>query len=133
MILNLSLRAADAFPVVASLRERSDDRKYVCCSQAISTLGPPVPLSRQGLSTSWSSPAKRERRFWVVSDTRQPKVSPFLCFDATKFVLLCVFTLAEMICLNICSISRLKTAKVHFRLTLVAQKRRCLNSLLPNF
>ena len=32
-----SLRKADAFPVVASLpfrRERSDDRKCVCCSQA---------------------------------------------------------------------------------------------------
>ena len=31
-----SLRTADVFPVVASLfrRERSEDRKYVCCSQA---------------------------------------------------------------------------------------------------
>ena len=29
-----SLRIADAFPVVASRRERSDDRKCVCCSQA---------------------------------------------------------------------------------------------------
>ena len=33
-----SLRTADAFPVVATLppknRERSDDRKRVCCSQA---------------------------------------------------------------------------------------------------
>ena len=33
-----SLRTADVFPVVASLppknMERSDDRKYVCCSQA---------------------------------------------------------------------------------------------------
>ena len=37
MILKFaSLRTADAFPVVASLppRERSDDRKCVCCSQA---------------------------------------------------------------------------------------------------
>ena len=41
--LEFSLRTADAFPVVASLppkiaifrRERSDDRKCVCCSQAI--------------------------------------------------------------------------------------------------
>ena len=40
-----SLRTADAFPVVASLppknifrRERSDDRKCVCCSQAITYL-----------------------------------------------------------------------------------------------
>ena len=32
-----SLRTADAFPVIASLplRERSDDRKCVCCSQAM--------------------------------------------------------------------------------------------------
>ena len=32
-----NLRTADAFPLVASLpfwRERSDDRKCVCCSQA---------------------------------------------------------------------------------------------------
>ena len=40
-----SLRTADAFPVVASLasakRERSDDRKCVCCSQA--TNPPPHP------------------------------------------------------------------------------------------
>ena len=37
-----SLRTADTFPVVASLplfrRERSDDRKCVCCSQATRTL-----------------------------------------------------------------------------------------------
>ena len=33
-LLRVSLRAADAFPVVASLRERSDDRKCVCGSQA---------------------------------------------------------------------------------------------------
>ena len=36
--LHPSLQTADAFPVVASLaifrRERSDDRKCVCCSQA---------------------------------------------------------------------------------------------------
>ena len=30
----ISLRSADVFPVVASRRERSDDRKYVCASQA---------------------------------------------------------------------------------------------------
>ena len=34
-----SLRTSEVFPVIASLlifrRERSDDRKYVCCSQAI--------------------------------------------------------------------------------------------------
>ena len=29
-----SLRSADAFPVVASLPPRSDDRKCVCASQA---------------------------------------------------------------------------------------------------
>ena len=34
--VNSSLRTADVFPVVASLppKERSDDRKYVCRSQA---------------------------------------------------------------------------------------------------
>ena len=37
---NCTLRSADVFPVVASLnfrRERSDDRKYVCASQAKGT------------------------------------------------------------------------------------------------
>ena len=41
VLVTLSLRTADAFSVVASLspknifrRERSDDRKCVCCSQA---------------------------------------------------------------------------------------------------
>ena len=34
--MGCSLRSADVFPVVASLpwRKRSDDRKYVCASQA---------------------------------------------------------------------------------------------------
>ena len=31
---NASLRSADAFPVVAFLPQRSDDRKCVCASQA---------------------------------------------------------------------------------------------------
>ena len=42
--------------------------------------------------------------------TRQPEVSLFsllICLDATKFVLLAVFTLIETICPNICSKSRL--------------------------
>ena len=70
----------------------------------------------------------------VVSDARQPKVSLFLRFDATKFVLLSVFTLSEIICPNICSISRgPRVQKSTSGLTRVAQKRSCLTSLLPNF
>ena len=42
-----SLRTPDAFPVVASLasakRERSDDRKGVCCPQATNPHPPPPP------------------------------------------------------------------------------------------
>ena len=46
------------------------------------------------------------------------EIFPFLiCPDATKFVLLSVFTLVETICLNVCSYSRLKFAKSHFWLT----------------
>ena len=49
-----------------------------------------------------------------LRDARQPEVSLFsllICLDATKFVLLAVFTLIETICSNICSKSRLKIAK----------------------
>ena len=39
---NVNLRSADVIPVVASVprRERSDDRKYVCASQAMRTFAP---------------------------------------------------------------------------------------------
>ena len=48
--------------------------------------------------------------------------SLLICHDATKFVLLSVFTVIDRICQNICSKSRLKSAKnVHFWLTCVAQ------------
>ena len=58
-------------------------------------------------------------------------VSFVICLDASKFVLLCVFTLIETICPKICYKSQGSRAeKVHFRLTCVAQKRRRLNSLI---
>ena len=52
-----------------------------------------------------------------------------VCFDATKFVLLSFFTLIEMNCpiFGQKHCPRMKTG--HFRLTCVAQKRLCLNSL----
>ena len=53
--------------------------------------------------------------------------SLLICHDATKFVLLTVFTVIDRICQNICSKSRLKSAKnVHFWLTCVAQTPFCL-------
>ena len=52
------------------------------------------------------------------------------CLEATKFVLLRVFTLIETISANICLKSRLKSAKVQVRLTCATQKRRSLNSLI---
>ena len=49
----ISLRRADVFPVVASLgRERSDDRKYVCASQAIAGYSPISPVSTAKYSVS---------------------------------------------------------------------------------
>ena len=51
---------------------------------------------------------------FFLRDACQPEVSLFsllICLDATKFVLLAVFTLIETICPNICSKSRLKIAK----------------------
>ena len=54
--------------------------------------------------------------------------SLLICHDATKFVLLSVFTVIDRICQNICSKSRLKSEKnVHFWLTYVTHS----NSLLP--
>ena len=42
----ISLRRADVFPVVASLPpKRSDDRKYVCASQAFAGYSPISPVS----------------------------------------------------------------------------------------
>ena len=71
---------------------------------------------------------------FFLRDARQPEVSLFsllICLDATKFVLLAVFTLIETICPNICSKSRLKIAKkINFRFMCVAQKRRFLNPLI---
>ena len=49
-----------------------------------------------------------------LRDALQPEVSLFsllICLDATKFVLLAVFTPIETICPKICSKSRLKSAK----------------------
>ena len=52
-----SLRTADAFPVVASLasakRERSDDRKCVCCSQATNSHPPPPQKKNQGFEINF--------------------------------------------------------------------------------
>ena len=42
----INLRRADVFPVVASLRrERGDDRKYACASQAFAGYSPISPVS----------------------------------------------------------------------------------------
>ena len=49
----ISLRRADVFPVVASLRrERGDDRKYVCASQAFAGYSPISPASTAKYSVS---------------------------------------------------------------------------------
>ena len=53
-------------------------------------------------------PAKRVRRSWGRQQRTSTESEPFSLFDATKFVLLSVFSLTWMIqiCPNICSISR---------------------------
>ena len=64
-----------------------------------------------------------------LRDARQPEVSLFsllICLDATKFVLLAVFTLIETFCPKMCSKSRLKSAKSPLP---VYVRRRFLNSL----
>ena len=55
--------------------------------------------------------------------TESEALSPLICLEATKFVFFSAFSLIETIYLKIWSKSR------HFRLTCVAQKRRCLSSL----
>ena len=71
--------------------------------------------------------------FWSDAhhSTASERFSLFLIYlGANKFVLLRVLTLEERFCPRICSKSRLKSAKSPLQLTCVAQKRRCLNSLL---
>ena len=57
--------------------------------------------------------------------------SLLICLSTTKFVLLSVLTLIETICPNVCSKS--SVPKAHFQSMCVAQKRRCINSLLLRF
>ena len=88
----------------------------------------------------WSSSVRLAMQFvkqepvvlkFPIFEQRSSKGSePFsllICHDATKFVLVSVFTFVERICQNICSKSRLKSEKnVHFWLTCVAQTPFCL-------
>ena len=65
-----------------------------------------------------------------LRDTRQPEVSFFsllICLDATKFVLLAVFTLIETFCPKSSSKSWLKSAKSPLP---VYVRRRFLNFLI---
>ena len=42
------------------------------------------------------------RRFWATDSNRKQDFFPFICLDATTFVLISVITLIETICLKIC-------------------------------
>ena len=72
----------------------------------------------------------KQQRSWAKHVNRKWAFFSLICLDATKFVWLTVFTLIEMISPNVCSKSELKCAKSHFQLTCMAQKRRCLNSVM---
>ena len=65
------------------------------------------------------------------TSTESEPSSLLICLDAAKFVWLSVFTLIETICPRICSNHSRRVQKRHFRLTYVARKRPCLNSLMP--
>ena len=72
----------------------------------------------------------KQRRSWATHVNKKWTFSVLIFLDATKFLSLSVFTLIEKICVKFRSKSPLKRAKVHVRLTCVAQKRRGLNSTL---
>ena len=85
----------------------------------------------------WDNRGRKDIIGSFRSDVFEPRTSTgseafsiLNCLDAIKFVLLRVFTLIETICANICLKSRLKSAKVHVRLTCVTQHLRSLNSLI---
>ena len=67
-----------------------------------------------------------ERRTSIGSEP----FSLLICLDATKFLLLSVFTLTETICPKFVQNHGRGVQKVYFRLKRVAQKRRFFNSLL---
>ena len=65
-----------------------------------------------------------------ITSTGSEAFSLLICLDATRFVLLSVFTHIKTICQKAGKNHCLRMGKVHFRLTYVAQKRLCFNSLL---
>ena len=64
------------------------------------------------------------------TSTGSEHFSHLICLNATIFVLLGFFTLIETICPKILQSDSSRVQKVHFRLTCIAQKRCCLNSLI---
>ena len=75
---NGSLRTADAFPVVFQ-RERGDDRKCVCCSQAKKT------GERPGTSlSSWMGFRRNKIYFRGISKEKPPGNNPTLCSHPTN-------------------------------------------------
>lgn len=67
----------------------------------------------------------KQGRFWATHVNGSESFSLLISLDATKFVLLIIFTLKETICSKICLKSWPKIAK---RPTCVSQKRSCLSS-----
>ena len=90
-----------------------------------------LPMGKRASITTTTVTVFREfkqRRFWATHVNRKWIFFLLICLDATKFILLSVFTLIETMCPKMCSKSRLKSTKCP-RLACVAQKRRWLVSL----
>ena len=88
----------------------------------------------------WDNLGRKDIIRSLISAVFQPRTltgsKPFSilkCLDATKFVLLRLFTLIETICAKNCIKSRLVNAKVYVRLMCVTQKCRSFNSLITRW
>jgi len=100
----------------------SDNEPWYYCSKKLDT-------TEEG-NTFWILGSLSNNVFERRKSTGNELFFLLICLDATKFVWLSVFTLIEKICPKFCSNHGSSAQKIHFRLTCVAQKRRCLNFVL---
>ena len=83
------------------------------------------------LPTRLLSRKLKRRRFWATHFSwKWGLLTIYICLYANKFVLLSFFSLIKTISPRVSTKPQPNDAKVHFRLTSVAQKRCCLSSLV---